>query len=134
MFYLGHLSPQELKNNQRDTFDGVEHDLLIKTLKRREVHDKDVQLITTCNIYREQIAYMKKDEEHEYAIRIKGGVRQGCILSLLLFNTHVDDVFRNVSQNYGIMAYGNRRINKMSYADGTVLPAESESDLKKIVE
>ena len=63
------------------------------------------------------------------------GVRQGCILSLYLFNLHA----KYIMQNAGLDAaqarikIAGRNINNLRYADDTVLTAEMEEDLKSIV-
>ena len=56
------------------------------------------------------------------------GVRQGCILSLCLFNLHVDYIMRNTTLDEaqpGIKIAG-RNINNLRFADDTILMAESK--------
>ena len=64
----------------------------------------------------------------------KGG-RQGCILSLCLFNLHAEYIMRNAGleeAQAGIKISG-RNINNLRYADDTTLMAESEEELKSLV-
>jgi len=58
-------------------------------------------------------------------IDIKRGVRQGCILSSLRFNTYSDTIFREAlsEESPGITVNG-KVINNLRYADDTVIIAE----------
>ena len=64
--------------------------------------------------------------------QIGKGVRQGCILSLCLFNLYAEYIMRNAGleeAQAGIKIAG-RNINNLRYADDTTLMAESEEELK----
>ena len=63
------------------------------------------------------------------------GVRQGCILSLCLFNLYAEYIMRNAGleeAQAGIKIAG-RSINNLRYADDTTLKAESEEELKSLL-
>ena len=67
--------------------------------------------------------------------RIEKGVRQGCLLSLCLFNLYSEHTIRNARLDElqtGIKTPG-RNINNLRYADDTTLIAESEEDLKSLL-
>ena len=60
-------------------------------------------------------------------------VRQGCVLSLCLFNCYAEHIMRNAGldeSQAGIKPAG-RNINNLRYVDGTTLMAEDEEKLKK---
>ena len=62
------------------------------------------------------------------------GVRQGCILSLCLFNLYAEYIMRNSGLDEvqaGIKTAG-RNINNLRYEDGTTLMAESKEELKSL--
>ena len=62
--------------------------------------------------------------------QIGKGVRQGCILSLYLFNLYAEYIMRNAGleeAQAGIKIAG-RNINNLRYADDTTLMAESEEE------
>ena len=62
------------------------------------------------------------------------GVRQGCILSLCLFNLYAECIMRNTGleeAQAGIKIAG-RNINYLRYVDNTTLMAESE-ELKSLL-
>ena len=64
--------------------------------------------------------------------RIGKGVRQGCILSLCLFNLYAEYIMRIArldEAQAGIKITG-RNIDNLRYADDTTLMAESEEELK----
>ena len=64
--------------------------------------------------------------------QIGKGVRQGCILSLCLFNLYAEYIMRNAwmeEAQAGIKIAG-RNINNLRYADNTTLMAESEEELQ----
>ena len=63
------------------------------------------------------------------------GVRQGCLLSLYLFNFYAEYIMRNAGLEEvqaGIKIAG-RNINNLGYADDTTLMAESEEELKSLL-
>ena len=67
--------------------------------------------------------------------QIEKGVRQGCILSLCLFNLYAEYIMRNAGleeAQSGIKIAG-RNINNLRYADDTTLMAESEEELKSLL-
>ena len=62
-------------------------------------------------------------------------MRQGCILSLCLFNLYAEYIMRNArleETQAGIQMAG-RNINNLRYADDTTLMAESEKELKSLL-
>ena len=63
------------------------------------------------------------------------GVRQGCLLSLCLFNFYAEYIMRNTGleeAQAGVKIAG-RNINHFRYADDTTLMAESEEELKSLL-
>ena len=64
--------------------------------------------------------------------QIGKGVRQGCILSLCLFNLYAEYIMRNgrLEEVQAGIKTARRNINNLRYADDTTLIAESEKELK----
>ena len=63
------------------------------------------------------------------------GIRQGCILSLCLFNLYAEYIMRNAGldeEQAGIKIAG-RNINDLRYADDTTLMTESKEELKSFL-
>ena len=62
-------------------------------------------------------------------------MRQGCILSLCLFNLYAQCIIQNARLNEaqaGIKT-ARRNINNLRYADDTTLMAETEEELKNLL-
>ena len=67
--------------------------------------------------------------------QIGKGVRQGCILSLCLFNFYAEYIVRNagLEETQAGIKIARRNINNLRYADDTTLMAESEEELKNLL-
>ena len=92
----------------------------------------------TCllrNLYAGQEATVRTGHGTTDWFQIGKGVRQGCILSLCLFNLYAEYIMRNAGleeAQAGIKISG-RNINNLRYADDTTLMAESEEELKSLL-
>ena len=67
--------------------------------------------------------------------QIGKGVRQGCILSLCLFNLYAEYIMRNarLDEAQAEMKTAWRNVNNLRYADDTTLMAEREEELKSLL-
>ena len=67
--------------------------------------------------------------------KIEKGVRQGCLLSLSLFNLYAEHIMRNarLDELQAGIKIGGRNINNLRYADDTTLMAESKEELKSLL-
>ena len=67
--------------------------------------------------------------------KIGKAVRQGCIMSLFLFNLHVDYIIGNVGldETQAGIKIARTSANNLRYADDTTLMAESEEELKSLL-
>ena len=87
----------------------------------------------TCllrNLYAGQEASVRTGHGTTDWFQIGKGVRQGCILSLCLFNLYAEYIMRNAGLNeaqVGIKIAG-RNSNNLIYADDTTPMAESKED------
>ena len=69
-------------------------------------------------------------------VNIKRGVRQGCVLSPLLFNLYSEDIIQEALEDQhttGVKVNG-KIINNIRYADDTVLLAETLDDLQGLLD
>ena len=87
------------------------------------------------NLYAGQEATVRTGHRTTDWFQIGKGVRQGCILSLCLFNLYAEYIIRNAGleeTQAGIKIAG-RNINNLRYADDITLMAESEEELKNLL-
>jgi len=91
---------------------------------------QDLSIIS--NLYWNQTSAIRVEAND---IPIKRGVRQGCILSPLLFNFYSKFILREALDevNEGIKVNG-KCINNIRYANDTVVIANNMSSLRKIVD
>ena len=67
--------------------------------------------------------------------QIGKGVHQGCILSPCLFNFYAEYIMRNtrLEEAQAGIKIARRNINNLRYADDTILMAENEEELKRLL-
>ena len=92
----------------------------------------------TCllrNLYAGQEATVRTGHGTTDWFQIGKSVHQGCILSPCLFNSYAEYIMRTAEleeAQAGIKITG-RNINRLRYADNTILMAESEEELKSLL-
>ena len=92
----------------------------------------------TCllrNLYAGQEATVRMEHGTTDWFQIGKGVRQGCILSLCLFNLYAEYIMSNagLDEAQAGIKTARRNINNLRYADDTTLKAEREEDLKSLL-
>lgn len=102
----------------------------MKILKDLNIDGKDLRLIK--NLYWEQKAAVRYENEIGRPVRVRRGVRQGCVLSPDLFSIYTEYIMREIEGLPGI-AVGGCMINNLRYADDTVLIAKSNEDLQTLL-
>jgi Reverse transcriptase (RNA-dependent DNA polymerase) len=113
-------------------FDTVNHDNLMSILKELGLDGRDIRII--ANLYWGQTARVRINGDLSEEVLIKRGVRQGCVLSPLLFNIYAEKIFGDALNNKtaGIVV-GGTVINNLRYADDTVLLATNIEDLQELM-
>ena len=89
----------------------------------------DHQTCLLRNLYAGQEATVRTGHGTTDWFQIEKGVRQGCILSLCLFNLYAEYIMRNAGLDE---AQAGIKISNLRYADDTTLMAESE-ELKSLL-
>ena len=110
----------------------MDHNKLWKILKQMGIPDRLTCLLR--NPYAGQEATIRTGHGTKDWFQTGKGVRQGCILSLCLFNLYAEYFIRNArldEAQAGIKIA--RKNNNFRYADNTTLMAESEEELKFIL-
>ena len=92
-------------------------------------------VILLRNLYAGQKATVRTGHGTTDWFQIGKGVRQGCILSLCLFNFYAEYIMRNagLEEAQARIKIARRNINNLRYADDTTLMAESEEELKSLL-
>lgn len=113
-------------------FDKVQWSLLMEILKKIGVDWKDRRLIE--NLYTKQTAVVKLNDKYSDNCSILQGVRQGCLISPTLFSIYAEEMMINALDGIekGIKV-GGTRITDIRYADDQAMIANTEEELKEIV-
>ena len=108
-------------------FDCVDHNKLRKILKEMGIPDHLACLLG--NLYACQEATVRTGHGTTDWFQIGKEVRQGCILSLCLFNLYEDYIMRNagLDEAQAEIKIAGRNINNLRYADDTTLMSESKN-------
>ena len=109
--------------NYAKTFDWVDYDKLWKILQEMGISDRLTCLLR--NLYAGQEATVRSGHGTTDWFQIGKGVRQGCILSLCLFNFYAEYIMRKagLEEAQAGIKIARRNINNLRYADDTTLMA-----------
>jgi hypothetical protein len=86
------------------------------------------------NIYKKVESSILLGDYRTAFFEIEVGLRQGCILSPLLFNLFINDLQEEIKKLGKGIKIGNFRVDMLYFADDIVLLAESREDLEKMLE
>lgn len=113
-------------------FDKVRHGKMLQLLKKSGIDDKDIRVI--ANLYWGQTACVRVGNQLSEEIEIKRGVRQGCVLSPMLFNLYSEEILNEVLDDTkeGIILNG-VLMNNIRYADDTLLLTGSIEHLQALL-
>jgi hypothetical protein len=114
-------------------FDSVDHNKLWNVMEEMGVPKHLINLLH--NLYVNQVAVVRTARGETSEFSIGKGVRQGCILSPMLFNLYGESIMREAGLEHldaGIRI-GGLCINNLRYADDTTLAASFTEDLKNII-
>jgi hypothetical protein len=113
-------------------FDRVNHDILINKLVDRNVPYCLINVLQ--NWYNKLTATVRWNGRFSHKFAIYCGVRQGSVLSPLLFNIYVDDLITRLSTS-GLGCYiGNIFFGCVMYADDLLLLSASVSGLQSMLD
>lgn len=116
----------------RKAFDTVKWWKLWQVLTEMGVPQHLVYLIK--RLYEDGTAAVRVDGIDSELLKTQAGVRQGCILSPLLFNIYTEYIMRIVLDdwNKGI-SVGGRKISNLRYADDTTLLASTKDEIETLL-
>ena len=110
--------------------DCLNHLELIKLIESLIVDGRDLRVIR--NLYWQQIAAVRWENELSGYKPTQRGITQGCVLSPHLFAIYSEFIMRNIQDFPGIKI-GGHMINHIRYADDIVLIASSQEHLQKLL-
>ena len=114
----------------RKAYDTIEWDAVWNSLQQHGADQLYVEMLR--KIYTQAGCKIKVHEDL-VDVDIKRGVRQGCVLSPLLFNAVLEDIFRRlIWDDLGFNING-RKLNHLRYADDVVLVGKSLRAVQRMV-
>ncbi|KAG1715012.1 Multidrug resistance-associated protein 4 [Nymphon striatum] len=114
-------------------FDRVNWTYLLKLLKQLEVDWRDRKLITA--LYMNQSAVMRVGGNTSDKCTLGRGVRQGCLMSPVLFNIYGEAMIQDALHEMDVgVSIGGRSVKAVRFADDTALVASSVSDLQMMMD
>lgn len=104
-----------------------------QALRSINLDPKDITLIK--NLYYNQTAVVRIDDNETNQVEIQRGVRQGCVLSPQLFNVYSQLIFQKAlwERTEGVNI-GGTIINNIRFPDDTAIMAESSEDLQILLD
>jgi hypothetical protein len=112
-------------------FDSIPRDRMFKKLLDIGVTGKFYDLIKY--IYEGDQVCIKLNDQITPAIKTVMGVRQGCVLSPLLFNIYMSDFPKSLSKDIGVDLTAEFRFNCIIWADDIILLSDSEVGLNRLL-
>ena len=85
------------------------------------------------NIYDNQEAQIRINTLLSRKVKIKQGVRQGCILSPILFNLYSEEVVNKALENDKGIVVNGKGFTNIRYANDTVILADSKHSLQRML-
>ena len=75
---------------------------------------------------------IRVQNEYTGEINISQGVRQGCVMTPLLYNLYTNQIFHQI-EHPNVNVTGGHNINNLRYVDDTMLLAESPEELEALL-
>lgn len=118
-------------------FDRVRRDDIWATLEKRNLEKTEIEMIKALYDKTTNLVRSRNEESMDFESRI--GLRQGCVLSPLLFALVIDEAIKKATmktRKYKVGRWKMKEIqlSELLYADDMVLVAHSEEDLQYNVE
>jgi hypothetical protein len=113
-------------------FDRVKHDKLAEVMEKAGIPELERRLI--INLYWKQQAVIRWNGEISRKVKVERGVRQGCVISPLLFNLYSEFMIREAMEDVEGIGFGGVNITNLRYADDAILVADKRKKLQKMID
>ena len=113
-------------------FDRVNHDKLLEVMEIAGIPELERRLI--INLYWHQKATVRWDNEVSRYVDIKRGVRQGCIISPILFNLYSEFMIAEALEGESGVSFNGNNVSNLRYADDAVLVADTKKKLQRLID
>ena len=115
-------------------FDRASRQKIWTSLERRGTNKNLINAIK--NLYKENSSYVIHRNRKTDTFKTNIGLRQGGVLSPILFNVLMDDIIRNCQERVKKLCIGYRTLKKVeisecAFADDVMILAENEKELQK---
>ena len=117
------------------TFDKIQHPFMIKTLQKMGIEGTYLNIVKA--IYYKPTANINLNGETVKAFPLRSGTRQGCPLSLLLFNIVLEVLVTAIREEKEIKGIHIRKeeVKLLLFADDMILYIENPKDnIRKLLE
>ena len=112
-------------------FDKVKHSLLFRKLMKRDIPEIYIKLLV--RMYSNQSAKVRWNNIYSQQFSISNGVKQGAVLSAILYCVYVNDLYRLLrKKKYGCWVRG-EYCGVVGYSDDILLLAPSINALKEMI-
>jgi len=112
-------------------FDRINHGKLMNIMEKAGIPQLERNLITS--LYWNQYAVVKTTDGKSRRICIRRGVRQGCIISPILFNLYTEYMMKDFLDEIKGIKIGGQNYTNLRYADDAVFLSEDEANLQTII-
>ena len=118
--------------DMKKAFDTVQHSVLFKKLLDRGIPPVYIRLLMV--MYGKQSANVKWNGASSANFSIRNGVKQGAVLSAILFCVYIDDLFKTLRKNRtGCWIHGDF-FGALGYADDIMLLSPTHDGLQEMVD
>ena len=114
-----------------NAFDRVQHNILFELLSDLEFQDRDLRLMQNL-CFKQKSSIRQKDQLSNF-VEFARGMRHSYVMSPGLFSLHSEVILRSIDKLEAVKL-GGVNINNIRFADDTVLIAEIEKNLQKLLD